>query len=61
MTCSLQYWCRTPYWSAILPFYSLDQLTCPEVVDMNNTQCETVNMGNDERSNLPLFFERLLR
>jgi hypothetical protein len=35
MTCSLQ------YWSAILPFYALDQLKYPEVVDSNDT-------GNDE-------------
>lgn len=42
MTCSIPYWCRSPYWLAILRFYSLDQLKCPEVVD----------------GDLPLFHER---
>jgi hypothetical protein len=32
---------------AILPFYSLEQLKCPEVVQMNDSECETINTGDD--------------
>jgi hypothetical protein len=46
LTCSLQYW-RTGEWSAMLPFYSLDQLKGSEV---NDTQCEIINTGSDEPS-----------
>ena len=42
----------------MLPFYSLDQLKGPEVMKMYNPKCETINTGNDERSDLPLFHER---
>ena len=41
----------------MLPFYSLDQLKDPEVVKMCDTQCETINTGDNERSDLPLFHE----
>ena len=41
----------------MLPFYSLDQLKDPEVVKMCDTQCETTNTGDNERSDLPLFHE----
>jgi hypothetical protein len=47
LICSLQYWCRTGEWLAILSFYSLDQFKGPETDD---TQCETINTGSDERS-----------
>ena len=57
LTCSLRYWCRTDGWSAMLPFYSLDQLKGPEVMKMYNPQRETINSGNDERGDLPLFHE----
>jgi hypothetical protein len=37
----------------MLPFYSLDQLKDPEGVKM----CGTINTGDNERSDLPLFRE----
>lgn len=58
LTCSLVYWRRTGTWSAILHFYSLDGTKGPEVMEMYDTQYETINTGNDERSDLPLFHER---
>jgi hypothetical protein len=41
----------------VLPFYSLDQLKDPEVMKMCDTQCETINAGDNKRSDLPLFRE----
>ncbi len=58
LTCSLQYWRRTGEWSAILPFYSLDRIESPEVVQMNDSQYETGSIRNNERGDLPLFHER---
>jgi hypothetical protein len=41
----------------MLPFYSLDQLKDPEVVKMWDTQYETINTGDNKRSEFPLFHE----
>jgi hypothetical protein len=57
LTCSLHYLCRTGGWLALLPFYSLDQLKAPEVVKICDAQCETINIGDNERSDLPLLHE----
>jgi hypothetical protein len=57
LTCSLHYLCRASGWPAMLPFYSLDQLKDPEVMKMCDTQCNTINTGNNERSDPPLFHE----
>jgi hypothetical protein len=52
LTCSV-----SPRWLAIRLFYYLDQFDGQEAVEMCDTQCETINTGNDERSDLPLFHE----
>ncbi len=57
LTCSL-HWDRTGGRLAKLPFYSLDKFEGPEVMKMYDTQREPVNIGNDERSDFPLFHER---
>jgi hypothetical protein len=42
----------------MLPFYSLDQLEGPEVMKMFDTQSDSINTRNDQRSDLPFFHER---